>query len=60
MVGYKFQLTREEGITVTVELNDQDASIHTLAPVIVEFLIAAGFVESTIKQYVSGVAYDPR
>jgi hypothetical protein len=51
MAGYKFQIEREEGVTTTVEFYDEDASIHTLVPIIKEFLIAAGFSEGTINQY---------
>jgi len=51
MTGYIFKIARNDGVTTTVELDDEDASIHTLAPIIREFLVAAGFAENTINQY---------
>jgi hypothetical protein len=48
-MSYRFEMRRATGITVAVEIGDEDAAIDVIADAFEAFLLAAGFSQESVN-----------
>ncbi len=48
-MSYRFELRRTSGITVAVEIGDEDVAIDVVADAFEAFLLAAGFCQQSVN-----------
>lgn len=51
MIGFRFQIKREDGSKVTVKSSDQDLGMAALVELFEQFALGCGYTESTVSQY---------